>query len=123
MCMDISCLNVFISPKDKAFNKNIWDNCALIISEKEDEFLSPYLTKLINWLQDMNCPGTVTIFDRLINYKNYKLLNDVINERIIVAKVLKDEIWLSNIIELISLESLKKHIDITNYKIIPRYIE
>ena len=33
----VKCLSVFVQPMDKQFNKNIWENCAIILSEKQDE--------------------------------------------------------------------------------------
>ena len=36
---EVSCINVFIQPCDRKYNKNVWDNCALILSERSDEEL------------------------------------------------------------------------------------
>lgn len=47
----------FLQPGSQEHNKNVWDNCAVILSERSDEELSPYLIELLEWLQDMNWPG------------------------------------------------------------------
>lgn len=119
----VKCLNVFIQPMDKLLNKNIWDNCALVISSKEDELLVPYLPRLLDWIQDMNCPGSIHIFDRLRNFKNYEQLSIAISERIIIATALKDEIWLSNLEELSICEELKNKVNEKLNNLIPRIIE
>lgn len=36
----------FIQPCTESYNKNVWDNCALIISKRSDAELLPYLDKL-----------------------------------------------------------------------------
>lgn len=33
----------FIQPNFPKYGKNVWDNCALIVSKRSDEELSPYL--------------------------------------------------------------------------------
>lgn len=35
----INCLSVFMQPMDKEYNKNVWENCALILAAKADELL------------------------------------------------------------------------------------
>lgn len=44
----------------------MWNNCAKILSDKSDEELSPYLPELFRWLKDLNWPGAICIYDRLI---------------------------------------------------------
>lgn len=55
----------FLQPLDSKYNKNVWENCAVIIAEKSDYELKPHLTELLEWLQDMNWPGADVIFYRL----------------------------------------------------------
>jgi len=45
--------------------KGIWENCARIIASKTDEELKPYLTRLFQWLEDPNWPGSEIIYNRL----------------------------------------------------------
>lgn len=97
----VMCLSLFMQPMDAQFNKNIWDNCALIISEKEDNLLTPYLFNLLDWLQDLNWPGSLVILERLQRYQDYKKLSIAIQNRVIVAEALEDEVWLANLAELL----------------------
>ena len=82
----------FLQP-GKPYGKNVWGNCAKILSKKTNEELSVYSTELMMWLQDMNWPGAFCIFDRL------KLMVDEQNFRISYrycmkfAKALEDESW------------------------------
>ena len=48
LAREVSCINVFIQPCDRKYNKNVWDNCALILSERSDEELRPYLDRLFS---------------------------------------------------------------------------
>ena len=61
---------------DPQYNKNVWDNCAKIVSVKTDEELKPYMISLFEWLQDMNWPGAEIIYDRLIHVEAKLILND-----------------------------------------------
>lgn len=55
-------ISVFFMPKGR---KEIWENCARIISEKSDAELEIYLYDMFVWLQDMCWPGADIIYDRL----------------------------------------------------------
>ena len=83
----------FIQPMTPEHNKNVWDNCAIIIAESEDEKLKPYLAELLEWLQDMNWPGAVCIFDRLRKYSDKKGVSNVIISCEIKAKNSSDDAW------------------------------
>ena len=68
LARNIETIIPFIQPLTPKHNKNIWDNCAVIIAEKSDEKIKPHLVELLEWLQDMNWPGAFCILDRLKNY-------------------------------------------------------
>ena len=42
-------IKVKLKPKH---NKNVWENCAVIIAEKNDENLKPYLVELLDKIYD-----------------------------------------------------------------------
>ena len=96
----IKSINVFIQPLDYKHNKNVWENCAKILAERNDEELRPYITSLLEWLKDMNWPGAFIIFERLKNYKDKKWFDLVYNEVINMTEKLEDEIWKKNLSEL-----------------------
>ena len=89
LAREVSCINVFIQPCDRKYNKNVWDNCALILSERSDEELRPYLDQLFHWLEDMNWPGAECIYRRLKRYHEDRLFRSMLNECIREAIALK----------------------------------
>ena len=94
LAREVSCINVFIQPCDRKYNKNVWDNCALILSERPDEELRPYLDPLFHWLEDMNWPGAECIYRRLKQYHEDRMFRSMLNECIREATALEKEIWL-----------------------------
>lgn len=100
-CKKVNCLNVFLQPCNKNINKNVWDNCAKILSDKSDEELSPYLPELFRWLKDLNWPGAICIYDRLIISED-ELFEYELKLSITTAKAQNDEMWLQ------ALKNLKK---------------
>lgn len=97
---NVKCLKIFMQPGDKQYGKNVWDNCALIINEKSDDLLKPYILELLDWLQDLNWPGACVILKRLQNFQDYEWLAWALKERVRLAKADNDEIWLSYMAEL-----------------------
>lgn len=87
----------FIQPLTPKHNKNVWENCATIISQKNDEEIRPYLGELLEWLQDMNWPGAFCILDRLRKYSDRNTIFEAINTCIKKAKENGDDIWNSNL--------------------------
>lgn len=57
--------SAFIQPSCREYNKNVWDNCAKLICEKSDSELQPYIPQLLEWTQDLNWPGAISVFERL----------------------------------------------------------
>lgn len=96
----IKCINVFIQPCHREHNKNVWDNCALILSDRNDDELRPYLCELFRWLQDRNWPRSDIIKRRLNRFEKDELFYYSLNESIKYAKVQKDEMWLENLMDL-----------------------
>lgn len=97
MAKDVENIKVFLQPCNKNYNKNVWDNCAKILSERTDEELSPYLIELLEWLRDLNWPGAFCILDRLQQYADDALYNRAFNICIKYARALDDDVWESNL--------------------------
>lgn len=97
LARQVTAFNVFLQPCDKKNNKNVWDNCALIVSEKEDAILEPYLPYLFAWIQDLNWPGAWRIFERLQEYKKEGMYDFGWQEIYACAKALEDEVWMGNL--------------------------
>lgn len=92
----------FIQPLTPKHNKNVWENCAVIISQKSDEEIKPYLVELLEWLQDTNWPGALCILDRLCKYSDNNTILEAINTCIQKAEENKDDVWNSNLHLLLS---------------------
>lgn len=92
----------FIQPLTPKHNKNVWENCAVIISQKSDEEIKPYLVELLEWLQDTNWPGALCILDRLCKYSDNNTIFEAINTCIEKAQKNRDDVWNSNLHLLLS---------------------
>ena len=97
MAKDVKCINVFLQPCSKNYDKNVWDNCAKILSARSNEELSPYMIELMEWLQDMNWPGAFCIFDGLKGMVNEQLFQYSYTICLKCAQALDDETWESNL--------------------------
>ena len=101
MAENIKDIQAFIQPCTESNNKNVWDNCALIISKRSDAELFPYLDNLFAWLQDMNWPGALCILDRLQKYVKTPSFYSVLNACFEKAKAENDYVWWNNLQMLI----------------------
>ena len=97
LAKDIETIIPFIQPLTPRYNKNVWENCAVIIAEKGDEKLKPYLDELLEWLQDMNWPGAFCILERLQRYSDNNSIHSAINICVEKAKGCNDEVWEDNL--------------------------
>lgn len=97
LARDTETIIPFIQPLTPEHNKNVWEGCAVIIAEKSDEDLKPYLVELLGWLQDMNWPGAFCILNRLQRYADNNSLRDAINICIEKARKCRNEVWEGNL--------------------------
>ena len=97
LARQVKAFNVFLQPCDDKNNKNVWDNCALIISEKDDSDLLVYLPNLFMWIQDLNWPGALCIVDRLQKYGKMISYDRQWREAYTCAKALKNKVWMENL--------------------------
>lgn len=97
LARQVKAFNVFLQPCDKKNNKNVWDNCALIVSEKDDSELAPYLFLLFRWIRDLNWPGAFRIVERLQRYQQDGYYDVLWNQAYTCAKALEDEVWMENL--------------------------
>ena len=93
LAQNIECINVFRQPRSKNYNKNVWDNCAKILSARSNEELFPYMIELMEWLRDMNWPGAFCIFDKLKGMVNEPLFEYSYTIGLKYAQALEDEVW------------------------------
>ena len=97
MAKEVRCINVFLQPGHAGHRKNVWDNCALVLAERSDAELEPYLHELFRWLQDMNWPGAEIIRNRLQQYERTELFEFTLAECIKEADALHEENWLNTL--------------------------
>ena len=97
LAKNIGTIIPFIQPLTPKYNKNVWENCAIIIAEKSDEKLKPHLVELLGWLRDMNWPGAFCILDRLRRYLDNSSMRSAINTCIEKAKACNDGAWECNL--------------------------
>ena len=89
LASNIDNLSVLIMPIE---DKSIWENCAKVLIDKNDEKLQLYLFKLFEWLKDMNWPGADLIYNRLIGMST-EIIYPVYHDSILLAKQTSDHIW------------------------------
>ena len=52
-----------IVPPEKS--KMVWEPCAKIVAMRSNKELEPFLLMLLEWIQDLNWPGALMIYNRL----------------------------------------------------------
>ncbi|MBP3435490.1 MAG: DUF5071 domain-containing protein [Clostridia bacterium] len=77
-------------------SKSIWEPCATGIALRSNEELEPYLLLLFEWLQDINWPGAITIFNRLLQMPFSMLESDYTYTRH-RAEQENDTLWLATL--------------------------
>lgn len=108
---NITDINIFIQPMYPLYNKNVWENCAVILDKRSDEELKPYLKQLLEWLQDLNWPGTFIIIDRLKRFNGellFPFYTAAINETL--KRSVDDQEWLDNLSVLIENKELSNEL-------------
>ena len=100
LARNIETIIPFIQPLSPEHNKNVWENCAIVIAEKNDEKLKTHLVELLEWLQDMNWPGAFCIFDRLKKYSDNNSILNALSICLEKAKSCNDKVWENNLLML-----------------------
>ena len=100
-------INAFILPCNPGSSKNVWENCARVLVDKPDSALQPYLTQLIEWLEDMNWPGALIIRERLNRFSEGAQLSAAVEICVKRALVADSEMWIVNMAELLENGNLK----------------
>ncbi len=95
----IKCLDAFILPRYEGNCKGLWDGCAEILSSKTDEELKPYIRKILKIISDLNWPGSITIFERLVNFKA-KWFEEELNYMLKYSKQVDDMAFYDFLVDL-----------------------
>ena len=97
LARNIETITPFIQPLTPKHNKNVWENCAVIISERSDEEIKPHLPEVLEWLQDMNWPGASCIYEKIKLMTDDPLFSYSYETCLKCAKALEDESWENNL--------------------------
>ena len=112
-------LHMLIQPEGYG-NKAVWENCALVLVQKSDEELRPYLPELLRWLQDINWPGALTILDRLRAF-NGEFLQEPLKNAVREAEALPHQegmTWLDYLSELLDNKTATDCLDAATRKLL-----
>ena len=111
LARDVKCINAFLQP-GTPYGGNVWDNCAKILSERTDVELEPYIIELLEWIQDFNWPGALTIVNRLKVFSGEKLKEPFMKLFHYAVSLHNEEglMWLDNLSELLDNQELKKQL-------------
>ena len=104
LARSVKCVSAFFQPAGAVDcgGKPTWDNCALVISERSDEELTPYIYRMLWWLRDMNWPGAEIILQRLLQFDRRRPTLIATLRRLITGIVAADDkVWMYGIIWLL----------------------
>lgn len=87
---------LFIQPMILPNPKAVWENCAIILAQRTDSELEPYLPQIFEWLQDLNWPGAIIIHNRLLDMEEQMLSRQLARSQK-RAQTEKDDEWLFNL--------------------------
>lgn len=98
LAKDIKNLNCFIFPNaiinHIGYDHDVWENCALVLSQKSDDELEPYLYDLFCWIDNLNTFGAIFIYERLKKFKKSKKFIDIYKKCKKEAKLKGNESWI-----------------------------
>lgn len=100
LASDIRYLGHFFQPSVDGETESLWENCALVLSERTDKALSDYLLWCFIWIKDINCSGADKIFNRLKKYTDKESLEREKEKAIRIAKTLDDDKWLDTLYQI-----------------------
>ena len=109
-------LSVFMQPIE---DKSIWENCAKVIADKNDEELEIYLEELFYWISDPNWPGAFIILERLKKMQAEIIYNTYLTT-VKRAITNKDENWLFYLEEILDNKKLRRMVDENTIKILEK---
>lgn len=84
-------------PPEKS--KTLWEPCARIVAMRSDKDLVPFMFMLLEWLQDLNWPGAMIIYDRL-SQMPYSTIEFAFQHSHIKAEQTNDTCWLDALDDL-----------------------
>lgn len=118
LAKQIKCYSVFLQPHGLKHDKDVWENCAKILSKYPDEILQYCSLGMLEWLADINWPGAETILDRLTKFSDTSLLATFIVHCVKTALACDQQGWLGNMSALLENENLKTTLPKDTYNVL-----
>ena len=81
-----------IVPPEKS--KLVWEPCAKVVAMRSDEELVPFMFLLLEWIQDLNWPGALIIYNRLTQI-SYHAIEFAFKHSLRKAEQKNDSCWLA----------------------------
>ena len=78
-------------------SKSVWEPCAKVIADRSDEELVPYLSFLFEWLQDLNWPGALCVYERLAQFTDSSSFEHAVSICVKYARAIEDVNWLNTL--------------------------
>lgn len=122
MAQEVTCIKAFFQPIGPGYSKNVWDNCALIVSSHSDEELNPYVLDMLLWLEDLNWPGAEIIQQRLCRFNNVDWLVNTLDRLVPALNTLGKDSWLGFLSELISNEQIREKVNCDTLNILSKHV-
>ncbi|MDP3447723.1 MAG: hypothetical protein Q8S22_06640 [Eubacteriales bacterium] len=97
-------------PLTDRYNKNVWDNCAIVLATKTDEQLSPFAMRLFEWTVDLSWPGAVTILERIKLICSGEAFLSAAVATIQQAESERNTSWKWYLSELLEIEFFSRHL-------------
>lgn len=117
----VSCIKAFFRPVGSSYSKSVWDNCAIIICERGDEELEPYIFDMLLWLEDLNWPGAETIQHRLMRFEKVDVLALCLNTIAPALEQLNKSTWLMYLAKLLHNDALKSKLNSDGLRVLSAY--
>lgn len=117
----VNCLKAFFQPISKEYSKDVWENCAIILCERTDGQLLPYLADMLLWLQDRNWPGADRILERLLRFQDTEPLAKTLCSFAIALDALGESVWLRALAELLQHRELAARLDAATRNLLQAY--
>lgn len=121
LAREVVCINAFFQPIGPGYSKSVWENCAVIICDRSDEELQPYITDMLLWIEDLNWPGAEKIQQRLIAFQDVSRLASVLDSFVEALEKLGKSSWLQFVSDLLDNQKLSQKINNSTREILTKY--
>ena len=81
---------IIVPPEE---SKMVWEPCAKVVAMRSDKELEPFMFMLLEWIQDLNWPGAMIIYNRLAQIP-YNTIEFAFKHSRIKAEQTNDSCWL-----------------------------